>query len=67
MAVSKYLLEEYRLLKTFSSIGMAAWLLQISQYKTDINLSLGTTIEVNKKIISKDLVNIIANMIVSFR
>ncbi len=42
---------------------MAAWLLQTSQYKADVNLSLGTITEADKKIISKDLVNIIANMI----
>lgn len=42
---------------------MAAWLLQASQHKTNINLSLGVVVKVDKKIISKDLINIIANMI----
>ena len=42
---------------------MAAWLLQTNEYKIDSSLKLGAVTIVYKKIISKDLINIIANMI----
>ena len=57
------MLTENELLKPFSDIGMAAWLLQTNEYKIDSSLKLGAVTIVDKKIISKDLINIIANMI----